>query len=184
MKLHPSVGFVKFLEEGPGSRSGFHRTSKGEPVVIAVLRLWLRGMKANAIRKGSPHLMADSHAFFLSKQHLLYFRPLPQGHGSLRPAFGMANKGSCGLRSRSTSEMFSGLSGSIPTMTFHPCLLQRSIISWDLSRVLTRATAGRLSFPNFAIRVHLPKVVSSSPHALPRWGEGSQFAHQETLLVQ
>ena len=40
MKLHPSVGFVKFLEEGPGSRSGFHRTSKGEPVVIAVLRLW------------------------------------------------------------------------------------------------------------------------------------------------
>jgi len=62
-------------------------------------------------------------------QHLLYFLPLPQGQGSFRPVLTCAFAASGGLSSRSTSEISSGLSGSMPTMTFHPFLLHIDKIS-------------------------------------------------------
>ena len=62
-------------------------------------------------------------------QHLLYFKPLPHGQGAFRPIFGSELAAFGGIRSRSTSAIFSGLSGSKPMMIFQPFVLQMDKIS-------------------------------------------------------
>jgi hypothetical protein len=87
--------------------------------------------------------------FHRAPQHFLYFRPLPQGQGSLRPTFTEFLKGVGGLRSFSRSAMFSGLSGSTPTITSQSFLLQMERISSAFQGVCTRTTAGLLALPSF-----------------------------------
>ena len=84
-------------------------------------------------------------------QHFLYFLPLPQGQGSLRPIFWSVFFGSTGLKRRSRSEISSGLSGSSPIMNFQPCFPNIDATSWSLFSVRTRTTAGFFFVPSLAI---------------------------------
>ena len=101
-----------------------------------------------------PHYPRKSASGFFTiyfKQHCLYFFPLPQMQGSFRPIVIVFTIGFGGFSRRSTSEMSSGLSGSIPTVTFQLFLSQSTIISVARSIVCTRAIAGFPLVPNFAI---------------------------------
>lgn len=82
-------------------------------------------------------------------QHFLCFSPLPQGQGSFRPTFTGFLTGVGRLRSISTSAMFSGSSGSTPTTTFQPFLLQMERISSALRTICIRTTAGWFELPSF-----------------------------------
>jgi hypothetical protein len=86
-------------------------------------------------------------------QQRLYLRPLPHGHGSLRPVLGWTGRGVGGDISRSKSSRFSGLSGSTPAITCHPRSRQSVKISSARSKVRTLTTAGRFSLPVLAMRV-------------------------------
>lgn len=68
-------------------------------------------------------------------QHLLCFRPLPHGHGALRLCDAAGIDCRVPRSSWVTSETSSGLSGSTPTITFHPLRSQRATISWALVNV-------------------------------------------------
>ncbi len=83
-------------------------------------------------------------------QHFLYFFPLPQGHGSLRPIF-IDWTGLGGLSNFSRSEISSGLSGSMPIMNCHPFLSNMEAIYSPLCSFWTRTIAGFFSVPNFAM---------------------------------
>jgi hypothetical protein len=92
---------------------------------------------------------SDPHST-LTPQHFLYFFPLPHGHGSLRPIFS-DRAGSEGFNAFSKSEMSSGLSGSKPTINFHPWAAHWSATYLALCSERTRTTIGLLSVPILAI---------------------------------
>ena len=79
---------------------------------------------------------SDASTLFYLPQHFLYFFPLPQGQGSLRPIC-IAKFGDGGFNRRSISEISSGLSGSRPMINFKPRSLHSVAISLSLSSVCT-----------------------------------------------
>ena len=79
---------------------------------------------------------SGASTLFYLPQHFLYFFPLPQGQGSLRPIC-IAKFGDGGFNRRSISEISSGLSGSRPMINFKPRSLHRVAISLSLSSVCT-----------------------------------------------
>ena len=106
---------------------------------------------------GQQHFDRTQQCAHRCPQHFLNFLPLPQMHGSLRPTEATLTPGFDGVasdvRSASMSAISSGLSGSIPTTTFHPWLSHSDTISSARSIVRTCATAGCLLLPSLAIRV-------------------------------
>ena len=129
---------------------------------VSVFRL--TGRSATRERRGSPEagsigdpvqpIVRWCICLILSTyppQHLLYFLPLPHGQGSFRPVLACTLAASGGLRSRSTSEISSGLFGSMPTITFQPLLSQMDRISPARFCDFTRATNGLLPVPSLSI---------------------------------
>ncbi len=84
-------------------------------------------------------------------QHFLYFLPLPQGQGSLRPTFFSAILVFGGFNNISKSLMSSGLSGSNSIVYVQPFSSNIDSNSFTLSSVCTFTIAGFFSVPNFAV---------------------------------
>jgi hypothetical protein len=82
-------------------------------------------------------------------QHFLYFLPLPQGQGSLRPTFFSEIIVFVGFSNISRLVISSGLSGSNSILYFQPFSIKTGSNSFTLSSVCTFMTAGFLSVPNF-----------------------------------
>ena len=83
-------------------------------------------------------------------QQFLYFFPLPQGQGALRPTFIAATFGVGGFSNRVRSAIFSGLSGSISILYFQPFASNKEATSLRRFSVCTVTPAGFLSVPSFA----------------------------------
>jgi hypothetical protein len=107
------------------------------PLTGRNLKWWLIISLSHSHFLGIEDFFSSYSVFTLRflKQHCLYFKPLLHGQGSLRPTFVWTVIGAWGFRSRSTSEISSGLSGSTPTTTFQSWLSQSAIISPALSMV-------------------------------------------------
>ncbi len=109
-------------------------------------------MHSISVTSNQNSMLASNQAFitFEEPQHFLYFLPLPHEQGSLRPTSSDLI-GSFEPNNFSRSEMFSGLSGSIPNIKFHPFLLNMDDISIALAGVRTRTTAGLIFDPSLNI---------------------------------
>ena len=91
-------------------------------------------------------------------QHFLNFLPLPHGQGSFRPTFGPACFGLGGLRSRVTSEISSGLSGSIPIIAVQP-LSSRGMGKPEIVKIADLIDAAMINHENKDVLDRVSKEV-------------------------
>ncbi len=105
------------------------------------------------VRRAPQHLKLRTYfcANPYLPQHFLYLRPLPHGHGSLRPTFFSALTVLGGFNNISKSVISSGLSGSSPIVYSQPFFSNIDATSSNLFFVCTLTTAGLFSVPNFAV---------------------------------